>query len=93
MTTKKFIIKIIVKTILFVVFTTIVFTLANSPIIANSVAMGQMQNSNDYYILMELYNNTKHYVSIIYNCITVFFTGTIIYDVYQFIKTKTKENN
>lgn len=93
MNTKKFIIKTVVKIIVFSVFTTIAFSLANSPIIANNIAIGQMQNSNDLYILMDIYNKTKHYVAIIYNCITVGFAGTIIYDICKFIKTKTKEKN
>lgn len=93
MTTKKFITRTTIKIIAFAIFTTIVFGLANSPVIANNIALGQMENSDVLYMMMETYNQTKHFVSIIYNCITVFFAGTIIYDIFKFIQTKTKEKN
>ena len=91
MATKNFIAKVIFKIICFAIFTTIVFSLVNSPIITNDIALGQMENSDTLYMLMDTYNQVKHFTSIIYGCITVFFAGTIVRDTFKFIKTKTKE--
>ena len=91
MTTKKFIIKTTIKVLVYAIISTIVMTLITNPIITNELALGQMQNSNELYLLMETYNKTKHFVSIIYGLITALFAGTTIHDTYKFIKTKTNK--
>ena len=93
MTTKRFIIKNIVKTIVFIIVSIIAMTLVQSPIISNQVALGQMENSNELFMLMETYNKIRPIISVIYSCIGIWFVGTVGYDVYKFIKTKTKEKN
>lgn len=93
MNTKRFIARTIVKTISYATITIIMLSLLNSAVITNDIALGQMQNSNEAYVIMGMYDNMKHIISIVYNCITVCFAGTIIYDIYKFIKTKTKEKN
>lgn len=93
MATKKYIIKTAIKVIAFIIISTIALTLLQSPIISNEVALGQMENSNETFILMDTYNKVTPIISIIYGCITVGFIGTTIYDIYKFIKTKTKEKN
>lgn len=92
MNTIKFIRRTIIKIIIYAIVSTIILSLLNSPIISNELALGQMQNSNELYLLMETYNN-KHFISIIYGCITAGFAATIIRDIYKFIQTKTKEKN
>jgi hypothetical protein len=58
------------------------------------MAMGQMENSNELYMVMEAYNIAKPIISIIYGCITTWFVGTTIYDIYKLItKEKTKHEN
>lgn len=88
MTTKKFIIKTTIKVLIYAIISTIVAYLLTNPIINNDLALGQMENSNELYLLMETYNKIKHFVSIIYGLITGWFAGSTIYDVYNFIKTK-----
>lgn len=88
MTTKKFIIRTTIKVLVFAIISTIAMTLITNPIITNELALGQMENSNELYLLMETYNKTKHFVSIIYGLITALFAGTTIYDTYKFIKNK-----
>lgn len=88
MTTKKFIIRTVVKVLIYAIISTIAMSLLTSPVITNEVALGQMQNSNEAYLLMESYNKTTPFISIIYGCITALFVGTTIYDIYKFIKTK-----
>lgn len=91
MNTKNFITRTVVKVIAFAIITTIALSLLNSPVITNEIALGQMENSNELYILMEAYNQTKHFTLVIYGCVATIFTGTIIYDIYKFIQTKAKE--
>ena len=88
MTTKRFIIKTVIKVLIYAIISTIAMSLLASPIITNELALGQMQNSNELYLLMETHNKTKPFVSIVYGLITALFAGTTVYDTYKFIKTK-----
>lgn len=88
MTTKKFIIKTTVKVLIYAILSTIALSLLTNPIITNELAMGQMENSNELYLLMETYDKVKSFTSIIYGLVTAFFVGTTVHDTYKFIKTK-----
>ena len=88
MATKKFIIKTATKIIIYAIISTIALSLLNSPIISNNIALGQMQNDDALYILMDTYNKVAPFISIIYGLITALFAGTTIHDIYKFIKTK-----
>ena len=88
MNTKTFIIKTTVKILIYAIISTILLSLLTTPIITNKLALGQMEDSNELYLLMETYNKLKPFISIIYGLITVLFAGTTIYDIYKFIKTK-----
>lgn len=91
MNSKRFITRLTVKIIIYAIFSTIALGILNSPIITNEIALTQMENSNAMYMFMETYNKTRPFISIIYGCITAWFAGTTVYDIYKFIKTKTKE--
>lgn len=88
MSTKKYIIKTVIKVIIFVIISTIAMTLLQSPVISNKIALGQMENSDELFILMDLYNKITPIISIIYGCIVAGLAITIIYDTYKFIQTK-----
>jgi hypothetical protein len=88
MTTKKFIVRTFVKIIIYAIISTIALSLLTSPIITNELALGQMENSNELYLLMETYNKVRPFISVIYGFVTVMFAATIIGDTYKFIKTK-----
>ena len=94
MTIKKYIIKTTAKIIIFAIISIIALTLLQSPVIDNNLALGQMENSDALFILMDIYNKVAPLISVIYGCITAIFAGTIIYDTYKFIqnKRKVKEN-
>ncbi len=91
MTTKKFIIKTIVKLLIIVVLSTIVMTIVQSPTISNEIAMGQMDNSDSSFLMMEMYNKLRPIIDTVYTCIVVAIVGTIGYDTYKLFKHK-KEN-
>lgn len=88
MTTKKFIVRTFVKIMIYAIISTIALSLLDSPVITNEIALGQMENSNVLYMLMETYNRVRPFISIIYGFVTTLFVGTIIGDTYKFIKTK-----
>ena len=91
MSIKKFIIKNVTKTITFAIISVIAITLLQSPVISNEIALGQMENSNELFIMMETYNKVRPFMMVIYSCIVVWFVGTMGYDIYKFItKEKTK---
>ena len=92
MSTKKFIIKTVVKIIVFAIVSTVAMTLLQTPIISNEIALGQMENSNQLFLLMESYNKLRPLLAVIYSCIVLLFISTVGYDTYNFIKTKLKEN-
>lgn len=85
----RFTIKLVCKIVLYVIISVIAlnFILAD-PIISNELALGQMENSNELYLLMETYNRNRNIASVIYGLITTLFVGTTIYDIYKFINTK-----
>jgi hypothetical protein len=91
MTTKKFIIKTAIKVIVYAILSTVALSLLTNPIITNELALTQMENSNELYILMDTYNKIRPFISIVYGLITCLFVSTTIYDIYHFIKTKTNK--
>jgi hypothetical protein len=88
MTTKKFIYKTIIKILIYAIISMIAIFILTNPIITNHIALGQMQNDDTLYLLMDAYYKIRPFVSFIYNCVTALFVGTIIYDTYKFIQTK-----
>lgn len=93
MSTKRFIVKTVAKVIIFAIISIIIMTFLESPVISNQIALGQMENSNELFILMEFYNKVRPIISVTYSCIVILFIGTVGYDIYKFIKTKTEEKN
>lgn len=92
MTTKKFIIKTILKIMVYAIISTITLTLLlDNPIITNAIAMEQMKPSDELYLLMVMFVKSKQFISMVYGWLTTFFVGTVIYDIYKFIKTKTNK--
>ena len=88
MITKKFIIKIAIKVLIFAIISTIARSLLTSPIITNELALLQMEHSNVLYLMMDTYNRVRPFISIIYGFITAVFAVTTISDIYKFIKTR-----
>lgn len=94
MSTKKYIFNLISKTFILVIISIIVFNyLLASPIISNELALGQMTNSNEMYVMVQAYDKAKSIILIVYSCITALLAGTAIYDTYKFISNKNKGEN
>ena len=88
MSTKRFLIKITTKVILFIAISIIAFTILKSPVITNEIALGQMTNSNDLFFTLDLFNKLKPVVNVAYGAITLFFVGSTGFNIYNFFKEK-----
>ena len=89
---KKLLIKIAILVILFTA--VITFLNAGSAIINNYIALGQMENSDGMFILMEMYNNfIKPTLLVVTYSVALIVSVTIATDVYKFIKINRKKEN
>lgn len=85
---KNFAMKIALKAIIFalIMFGVAAVSQAISPVVSNELALTQMQNSNEMYILMDTYNKIRPIVSVAYTGIILLFICTIARDTYKFVK-------
>lgn len=94
---KNFAMKVAIKVIIFalIMFGVAAVSQAISPVVSNELALTQMQNSNEMYILMNTYNKVRPIVTFAYTGIIILFTCTVARDIYKFVKNmneKEKEN-
>ena len=89
-----FIKKTAVKVIIFAVLMFIVAAVGQSmsPVISNNMALGQMQNSDEMYILMDTYYKVRRIVSVAFAGIILLFTGSVARDIFKLVKTINTEN-
>ena len=89
---KKLLIKIAILVILFTA--VITFLNAGGVIINNHIALGQMENSDGMFILMEMYNNFfKPTLLVVTYTVTAITCVTIGFDIFKFVKTYRKKEN
>ena len=87
MRTKRFITKILTRLILFTALMIVVMAMVESPILTNEVALGQMENSSEAFMLMGMFFSFRNLVKVIVWLIALLFGATIIRDIYKFIKS------
>ena len=58
----------------------------------NEMAMMQFENDNYSYAVWETFVAAKNLFNSYYDLVICFFAGTIIYDIYEFIKINKGEN-
>lgn len=88
MSTKTFTTRIIVKAIILLAIAIIMCLVFRNTIITNDIALGQMSNSDEAYLLMEYYNRVRTTTSMASCSISAIIVGTIIYDIYKFTKNE-----
>ena len=93
MRNKRFITKILIRLILFTALMIVVMAMVESPILTNEVALGQMENSSEAFMLMGMLFSFRNLVKVIVWLIALLFGATIIRDIYKFIKSIYKEKN
>ena len=62
-------------------------------IVSNNIALGQMSNSDEYYLLMEYYNNIRGVSSIAYSLMSAIIVGSTAYDIYKFTPREEVEKD
>lgn len=97
MTTKKERIKRLVKQLFWkiLVFSVIIGAtsyLINFPAFTNEMAMAQFENDNFSYAAWDAFVKAKNLFNSYYDLIICLFAGTVIYDIYDFIKINKGEN-
>lgn len=85
---KRFLIKTTTKIIAAVSFLVIAFTLVQSPVLTNEVALAQMESSDGLYIVWSSYSPVVSLIRSVLCGIGGFMLGRSILDIYKFIKTK-----
>lgn len=85
---KRFVKHTVRKIVIFAVLMFIVAAIAQSisPLVTNELALTQMQNSNEMYVLMNTYTKIRPIANTIFNTIIYVFVGIIIRDIYDFVK-------
>lgn len=94
MTTKKYVGKLLKCIIILLITTTLItgFLNAADAIISNDLAMGQLENDNSLFVMMEMYNRTfKTTTNAILISIYIWNIGSMIFNTCVFITTKYKE--
>lgn len=95
MTTRKFIKSIVIDIVVFISLIIIITAIANSvgPLITTDNALGQMENSNEMYILMNTYNRIQSVFRLLYAVVILGFGYTIVRDNYNYFIKNEKEKN
>ena len=66
--------------------------LINFPTFTNEMAMAQLENDNFSYAAWDAFVKAKNLFNSYYDLIICLFAGTVIYDIYEFIKINKGEN-
>ena len=83
---RQFIIKTVVKAFIIAVVAFLAYIITDTPILTNQVAMGQMENSNDWFVAMHMYQKFADVAGSIRNVLCSILIGTICYDGYSLAK-------
>ena len=85
---QKFISKTSIKIVIFAFLMTVILFIAQSvsPIVSNNLALGQMQNSDEAFVIMNTYNKLRPIFNYTMVGICVLFVISIVKDVIKFIK-------
>ena len=91
---KQFTKKMVKKIVIFIVFLVVISAICQSvaPMVSNSLALTQMENSNEMYMLMNTYNKIRPIINLVYVFVVSYFIGNISRDIYKFVKTVSEED-
>lgn len=92
MVVREFIGKTIMRLFVMIVVIVAVFMITQTPVIANNIAMGQMENSNDWFVAMTMYQRFANVASIFGKVCVAVTLGFIGWDGYKLAKTLKSEH-
>lgn len=91
MSIKRFIIRTTLRVVVLVIVCLLVFSISNAlnTIISNELALGQLENSNENYLLMEVYNGSiKPICAMLVTMLTFVIVCPLGMDIYKLSKNK-----
>ena len=88
MSEKRFALRIIANALILIGITILTACIFNNTIITNDIALGQMANSDEAYLLMEQYNSIRNITIVSYGWLVAIIVGTTIYDIKKFTTNK-----
>lgn len=91
MAVREFIGKTIMRLFVMIVVMAMVFMITQTPVITNNIAMGQMENSNDWFVAMTMYQRFANIADIFGMVCVVVTLGFIGWDGYKLAKTLKSE--
>lgn len=83
---RKFAIKTIMRLIILITIVVTVFVITQTPILTNSISMKQMENSNDWFVAMSMYQKFARVAGIFGNVSVIVTLGFIGWDGYKLAK-------
>ena len=83
---KKFIRKIIVKIVFIFILLTVAFSLVDSPVLTNDMALIQMQINSENFMIWEIFNKIRPIVRTILCIIGGWMMYNITMDIYKYAK-------
>lgn len=87
MAVREFIGKTVMRTFIMIVVVVMVFMITQTPVFTNDIAMGQMENSNDWFVAMTMYQKFAN-VAELFGKVNIAVTlGFIGWDGYKLAKT------
>lgn len=92
MAVRRFIGKTTIRLFIMMVVLIVVFMITQTPIFTNNIAMGQMENSNDWFVAMTMYQKFAN-VAELFGKVSIAVTlGFIGWDGYKLAKTLKSES-
>ena len=88
----RFVKSILLKIFVFALALGLIGYVVNFPAFTNEMAMAQFENDNFSYAAWDAFVKAKNLFNSYYDSIICLFAGTVIYDIYKFIKINKGEN-
>ncbi len=91
MAVREFIGKTTFRLFVMVIVIVMVFMITQTPVLTNNIAMGQMENSNDWFVAMTMYQRFANVAGIFGNTCVIVTLGFVGWDGYKLAKTLKSE--
>lgn len=84
---RQFVIRLIIGVLVIAAILLFSFVITDTPILTNQVAMGQMENSNDWFVVMAMYQKFVPWVKSIRNVLVSVIVGLLAWSGYDLAKS------
>ena len=86
-----FVMKTLVRLFIMIVVVIMVYMITQTPVLTNSISMKQMDNSNDWFVAMSMYQKFARVAGIFGNVSVIVTLGFIGWDGYKLAKILNSE--